>query len=229
MPGPSGRRTRNAHGQLSRECEILTDLRLFFCLGIFTRPTRHPRHAARASDHKSKPVRPLAFDETANLPVAPAVRKGDSFPPGVVAPGSVPMRLSKKTEYALRALFAIARAADGRVTTSWRIEELSRQENIPIKFLEQILLSLRNAGLLASKRGVGGGYRMARRPDEISVGEVIRALDGPFTPLPCASATARRERCSCPDERTMSAADPDDPGAVADGNSARWAYLGGMS
>ena len=83
-----------------------------------------------------------------------------------------------------------------------RIEQLSRQENIPIKFLEQILLSLRNAGLLASKRGVGGGYRLMRPPGEIAVGEVIRALDGPFTPLPCASPEARRERCSCPDERT---------------------------
>ncbi len=109
------------------------------------------------------------------------------------------MRLSKKTEYALRALFAIAR---DRNASSWRIEQLSRQENIPVKFLEQILLSLRNAGLLASKRGVGGGYRMARPPGEIAIGEVIRTLDGPFTPLPCASAKARRERCSCPDERT---------------------------
>ncbi len=114
------------------------------------------------------------------------------------------MRLSKKTEYALRALFAIARgpSVPGQANGSWRIEQLSRQENIPIKFLEQILLSLRNAGLLASKRGVGGGYRMTRPAAEISVGEVIRALDGPFTPLPCASPQARRERCSCPDERT---------------------------
>ena len=109
------------------------------------------------------------------------------------------MRLSKKTEYGLRALFAIAR---DRSVSTWRIEQISRQENIPVKFLEQILLSLRHAGLLASKRGVGGGYRLARPPGEINVGEVIRALDGPFTPLPCASAKARRERCSCPDERT---------------------------
>ncbi len=109
------------------------------------------------------------------------------------------MRLSKKTEYGLRALFAIAR---DRSVSTWRIEQISRQENIPVKFLEQILLSLRNAGLLASKRGVGGGYRMARPPGEIAVGEVIRALDGPFAPLPCASVQGRRERCSCPDERT---------------------------
>ena len=112
------------------------------------------------------------------------------------------MRFSKKTEYALRALFAIARASQGANGGSWRIEQISRQENIPIKFLEQILLSLRHAGLLASKRGVGGGYRLARAPGEISVGEVIRALNGPFTPLPCASPEQRREQCNCPDERT---------------------------
>ena len=112
------------------------------------------------------------------------------------------MRLSKKTEYALRALFAIARASNGPSPGSWRIEQVSRQENIPVKFLEQILLSLRHAGLLASKRGVGGGYRLARPATEITVGEVIRALDGPLTPLPCASPQARRERCTCPDERT---------------------------
>ena len=112
------------------------------------------------------------------------------------------MRLSKKTEYALRALFAIARATSGDPRGSWRIEQVSRQENIPVKFLEQILLSLRHAGLLASRRGVGGGYRLARPAAEITVGEVMRALDGPLTPLPCASPQARRERCTCPDERT---------------------------
>ena len=98
-------------------------------------------------------------------------------------------------------MFAIARASHGPSPGSWRIELVSRQENIPVKFLEQILLSLRHAGLLASKRGVGGGYRLARPATEITVGEVIRALDGPLTPLPCASPQARRERCTCPDER----------------------------
>ena len=126
---------------------------------------------------------------------------------------AVLMRLSKKTEYALRALFAIARAFPND-NAAQRIEQLSRQENIPVKFLEQILLSLRHAGLLSSKRGVGGGYRLARPPAQITVGEVIRVLDGPLTPLPCAvnvqettadkaAARARRDpRCTCPDERT---------------------------
>ena len=112
------------------------------------------------------------------------------------------MRFSKKTEYALRALFAIARVAQGSNAASWRIEQISRQENIPIKFLEQILLSLRHAGLMASKRGVGGGYRLARSPGEITVGEVIRAIHGPFTPLPCALPEQRQELCTCPDKRT---------------------------
>ena len=112
------------------------------------------------------------------------------------------MRFSKKTEYALRALFAIARVSQGTNAGSWRIEQISRQENIPIKFLEQILLSLRHAGLLASKRGVGGGYRLARSPREITVGEVIRAIHGPFTPLPCALPEQRQELCTCPDKRT---------------------------
>lgn len=124
------------------------------------------------------------------------------------------MRLSKKTEYALRALFAIARAFPND-NAAQRIEQLSRQENIPVKFLEQILLSLRHAGLLSSKRGVGGGYRLARPPAQISIGEVIRTLEGPLTPLPCAvnvqetaadkTAVAGRRRdprCTCPDERT---------------------------
>ncbi len=112
------------------------------------------------------------------------------------------MRFSKKTEYALRALFAIARASQVRHGRSCRIDQISRQENIPIKFLEQILLSLRNAGFLASKRGVGGGYRLACPAREISVGEVIRTLEGPLAPMPCASPEHRRERCTCPDART---------------------------
>ncbi|MBV9127266.1 MAG: Rrf2 family transcriptional regulator [Verrucomicrobia bacterium] len=102
------------------------------------------------------------------------------------------MRISKKCEYALRALFAIARgsgggsgsgAAAGAVALGrqFQIHDLSRQEGIPVKFLEQILLALRHAGILASKRGVGGGYQLRRAPDEISVGEIIRLMDGPLT------------------------------------------------
>ena len=108
------------------------------------------------------------------------------------------MRISKKAEYALRALVAMARQP-----RSWPIQELSTRENIPIKFLEQILLTLRHAGLLASKRGVGGGYTLAAQPSQITVGAVVRALDGPLAPVACA-AERPAEECTCPDPRTCS-------------------------
>lgn len=108
------------------------------------------------------------------------------------------MRFSKKTEYALRALFAIARAPRHQVH---QIQDLSHRENIPVKFLEQILLALRNAGILSSKRGVGGGYMLHRSPSEITLGEVLRKLEGNLAPLPCAEASSA-ERCTCPNEAT---------------------------
>jgi Rrf2 family protein len=107
------------------------------------------------------------------------------------------VRISRKAEYALRALVALAR--HGRPL---QIGELSRVENIPVKFLEQILLALRNDGFLASKRGVGGGYALKLAPGKIAVGEVIRSLDGPVAPLPCAAITGNDVPCSCPDPRT---------------------------
>ena len=106
------------------------------------------------------------------------------------------MRISKKAEYALRALTAFARKPK-----SWSIQDLSVKENIPIKFLEQILLALRNAGLLASKRGVGGGYTLLKPASEISVGEVLRILDGPIAPVACA-VDRPSEQCTCPNPRS---------------------------
>jgi Rrf2 family protein len=106
------------------------------------------------------------------------------------------VRISRKAEYALRALVAIARHGK-----SWQIQELSAQENIPVKFLEQILLALRHAGVLTSKRGVGGGYALRKPAPEISIGEVIRVLDGPLALVPCA-AEQPGEPCTCPDVRT---------------------------
>ncbi|HWB60001.1 MAG TPA: Rrf2 family transcriptional regulator [Chthoniobacteraceae bacterium] len=107
------------------------------------------------------------------------------------------MRVSRKTEYALRALVAMARKP-GR---SYQIHELSENENIPVKYLEQILLTLKNAGFLASKRGVGGGYALRVGPAEIKVGEIVEIMDGPIAPVPCA-ALRPLEKCSCPDPRT---------------------------
>ena len=107
------------------------------------------------------------------------------------------MRLSRKAEYALRALTAIAR----QPRKSWPIQELATRERIPIKFLEQILLALRRAGFLASKRGVGGGCTLIRPAEEIRVGEVIAIFDGPLAPVPC-SLEKPSAPCSCPDPRT---------------------------
>jgi Rrf2 family protein len=97
------------------------------------------------------------------------------------------MKVSKKAEYALRALAAMGRAREG---TNFSIQDLARAENIPLKFLEQILLALKNGGLLRSKRGVGGGYQLVTKPQRITLGEVVAIFDGPFDPLPGADDEA---------------------------------------
>jgi Rrf2 family protein len=111
------------------------------------------------------------------------------------------MRLSKRGEYGLRAMIMLATpSADGRPSVL-QIREISQHEQIPGKFLEQILLSLKNAGLLHSKMGVGGGYHLAKPPNEISLGQIVRILDGPLAPVKCVSQMAY-EPCGCPDEET---------------------------
>ena len=105
--------------------------------------------------------------------------------------------LSKKTQYSLRALYALSRAY-GR---SLLIADMAEQERIPKKFLEQILLKLKSQGLVSSKKGKGGGYALAGRPDTITLGQVIRMVEGPLAPLPCASETAYRKCDECIDDR----------------------------
>ena len=90
------------------------------------------------------------------------------------------MKISKKAEYALRAVLAIGRRPREKPV---QISELSETESIPVKFLEQILLSLKKAGLLRSKRGAGGGYLIARNPDQITLKQILELIDGPFEPL----------------------------------------------
>jgi Rrf2 family protein len=102
------------------------------------------------------------------------------------------MRLSKKGEYAVRALVEIGLESVQRPNSLIQISTVAQRTNIPEKFLEQILLALRNGGVLKSKRGVEGGYSLAKAPDDIT-------LDGPLAPIPCVSITAYEE-CSCPDE-----------------------------
>ncbi|MEK6778081.1 MAG: Rrf2 family transcriptional regulator [Candidatus Deferrimicrobiota bacterium] len=87
------------------------------------------------------------------------------------------MRLSKKAEYGLRALIYAARFPEG---TSFQIKDLAEKNGIPKKFLELILLELKNAGILRSRRGVGGGYLLGRRPETIRSSEIIRAIEGPL-------------------------------------------------
>ncbi len=113
------------------------------------------------------------------------------------------MRLSKRGEYGLRAMIAMALIlhedpSPGRVV---QIKEIAEREHIPAKFLEQILLTLKNAGLLRSKMGIGGGYYLAKPPSEINLGQIVRVLDGPLAPIRCVSQMAY-EPCGCPDERT---------------------------
>ena len=108
------------------------------------------------------------------------------------------MRVSKRGEYALRALIDLGIAQEmGRPLL--QIRELAKKENIPIKFLEAILLDLNRAGYLDSKRGKGGGYFLKRPMSKIRIGDVVRLIDGPLAPITCVSVTAYAP-CSCPDE-----------------------------
>ena len=112
------------------------------------------------------------------------------------------MKLSKRGEYGIRAMIRLASLYSPEdPTRPIQIQELGEMENIPKKYLEQILLALKNAGLLNSKRGLGGGYYLAKRPSEVNVGHIIRVLDGPLAPIRCVSSMAY-EPCDCPDERT---------------------------
>jgi Rrf2 family protein len=107
--------------------------------------------------------------------------------------------LSMKAKYGLRAVTALARDyGNGPVL----IADLAISERIPRKFLELILLDLKRKGVLLSKKGKGGGYHLSRPPAKVSVGEVIRALDGPIAMLPCVSQTAYQACDECIDETT---------------------------
>jgi Rrf2 family protein len=108
-------------------------------------------------------------------------------------------QLSKRTQYSLRALYALARSyGQGPVL----ISHLAETEAIPRKFLEQILLALKSFGLVESKKGKGGGYTLVRPPEKITVAAVIRLMEGPLAPLPCASETRFRKCDECVDIET---------------------------
>ena len=93
--------------------------------------------------------------------------------------------LSKKSKYAIKALLALAKVYEEK--TPLRISVISEQEKIPRKFLEAILLELRNQGLVGSKMGANGGYHLAKHPEEIMLSTIIRITGGPIAMLPCVS------------------------------------------
>jgi Rrf2 family cysteine metabolism transcriptional repressor len=106
------------------------------------------------------------------------------------------MKLSLRGEYALRALLVLGLHFDQPVV---RIQAISEHQNIPKRFLEQILNDLKSAGLVQSRRGVAGGYRLARQPEDITLAEVVRHIEGALAPVSCVSERFY-EKCSCPDE-----------------------------
>lgn len=129
------------------------------------------------------------------------------------------MHLSKRGEYGLRAMIDLAaqlsgadakdpknaNASSGATSSGGnsvvQIRDIAERQHIPAKFLEQILLTLKNVGLLHSRMGIGGGYYLARPAEEISLGQIVRVLDGPLAPVRCVSQMAY-EPCGCPDETT---------------------------
>lgn len=112
------------------------------------------------------------------------------------------MRLSKRGEYGLRAMIRLVEPTEkSSAPQMMQIKDISQREQISPKFLEQILLTLKNAGMLHSKMGVGGGYYLARSASEITLGQIFRVLDGPVAPIRCVSQMAY-EPCGCPDEET---------------------------
>ncbi|MDB6017078.1 MAG: transcriptional regulator, BadM/Rrf2 family [Pedosphaera sp.] len=106
------------------------------------------------------------------------------------------MKLSLRGEYALRALIVLGLNYGQAVV---RIQTISDQQNVPKRFLEQILNDLKSAGIVESKRGVAGGYRLSKPPEQISLALVIRHIEGPLAPVSCVSEKFYA-RCSCPDE-----------------------------
>ena len=107
--------------------------------------------------------------------------------------------LSKKSKYALKAALVLA-GEYGRGPVL--ISDLAQREGIPRKFLELILLELKNHGILGSKKGKGGGYFLGKPPRAITVGALIRVLDGPLAPISCVSRTAYARCAECKDEQT---------------------------
>jgi len=109
--------------------------------------------------------------------------------------------LSKKTKYGLKALTYIARTKDNNPV---RVSDIAIGENIPQKFLESILLTLRKSGILGSKKGKHGGYYLRQNPSDIKMTDVMRVLEGPIAMVPCVSLNFYEKCDDCPDEHQCS-------------------------
>ena len=105
--------------------------------------------------------------------------------------------ISQRARYAFKAMVALARAKPGE---GLQIRQLCEQEKLPRKFLEQILLTLKAAGYITSRRGRDGGYEILKAPETIQIGPLLRTVDGPIAPLPSLSRTAYRRCEDCRDE-----------------------------
>jgi len=104
------------------------------------------------------------------------------------------MKLSKKSEYGLRALIELTKNFGQPVTR----QQIGERQNVPVVFLEHILLRLKHAGLVTSIRGVQGGYVLIKPASQVTLGHVIRILDGPLAPIGCVSKTAYQKCTDCP-------------------------------
>lgn len=110
--------------------------------------------------------------------------------------------ITQKMKYALKALLVLADAAAQPAPEALTIEAIAKRSGTPKRFLEHILLEVRNAGIIASTRGRSGGYQLIKPPAEISISELLRLIDGPIAPLPCLSRRAYQRCEDCTDEES---------------------------
>jgi Rrf2 family transcriptional regulator, cysteine metabolism repressor len=102
------------------------------------------------------------------------------------------VKISFRGDYALKALLDLALNYNSGVV---RIQEIAKRQDIPLKYLEQILLALKGAGYVKSQRGAKGGYSLAKKPKDIKLGEIIRLMEGPVSPITCVSKSCY-QKCS---------------------------------
>ncbi|KGJ13076.1 RrF2 family transcriptional regulator [Paracoccus panacisoli] len=110
--------------------------------------------------------------------------------------------ITQKMKYALKALLVLADEAASGAPQALSIEQVAKRAGTPKRFLEHILLEIRDAGVIASRRGRAGGYLLAQPPSEVKLADLLRLIDGPLAPLPCLSRTAYQRCPDCTDEET---------------------------